>query len=96
MRKKMILWPVACAILVYLPVRFHSPTQVEANTPLAVLIACLGDVTVVKSGGRTVQGIFGLPLNAGDEVRTGDEAQAEILFANDNLIQVGANSSTRK
>ncbi|MEE9270598.1 MAG: hypothetical protein V3V49_10105 [Candidatus Krumholzibacteria bacterium] len=95
MLKKMILWPVACAILVYLPVRFHSPTQVQANTPLAVLISCLGDVTVVKSDGPTVQGIFGLPLNAGDEVRTGDAAQADILFANDNLIQVGANSSTR-
>ena len=95
MLKKTIQWLVVCGLLLYLPVRFHSPTQVQANTPLAVLVSCLGDVTVVKSGGGTVRGIFGLPLSAGDQVRTGDASQAEILFQNNNLIQIGANSSTR-
>ena len=95
MLKKTIQWLVVCGFLLYLPVHFHSPAQVQANTPLAILVSCLGDVTVVKSGGGTVQGIFGLPLSAGDQVRTGDASQAEILFENDNLIQIGANSSTR-
>lgn len=95
MLKKTILWLAVSALLVYLPVKFHSPVQVQANTPLAVLVSCLGDVTVVKSSGGTVRGIFGLPLSAGDEVRTGDASQAEVLFQNDNLIQIGANSSTR-
>ncbi|MFQ5511715.1 MAG: hypothetical protein ACE5EO_07700 [Candidatus Krumholzibacteriia bacterium] len=95
MLKKTILWLAISALLVYLPIRFHLPTQVHADTPLAVLVSCLGDVTVVRSSGGAVRGIFGLPLSTGDEVRTGDASQAEILFHNDNLIQIGANSSTR-
>lgn len=95
MLKKTIRWLVVCGLLLYLPVKFHAPTQVGATTPLAILVSCLGDVTVIKSSGATVRGILGMRLTAGDQVRTGDASQTEILFQDDNLIQIGANSSTR-
>lgn len=71
----------------------HAST--EAAPPLAVLMSCHGDVVVVKADGSTVKGTFGLPLAAGDEVRTGDEAQAEILFENGYYISIGAGSNMK-
>jgi tetratricopeptide (TPR) repeat protein len=66
---------------------------VQAETPLAVLMSCKGDVSVVKSSGETAKGAFGLQLQAGDVVKTGADAEAEILFEDGNWIQVGAGSS---
>lgn len=64
-------------------------------TPQAVLMACSGPVTVVRAGGETVKGTFGLPLHPGDEVKTGADASAEILFEAGNSLQIGANSSIK-
>ena len=61
--------------------------------PLAVLMSCSGPVTVIKTDGSSVKGTFGEPLEAGDEVRTGQNAAADILFDNGNYISVGANST---
>jgi hypothetical protein len=65
----------------------------EKETPLAVLMSCSGAVTVLRAGGEQIDGTFGLPLQAGDEVKTGAGASAEILFEAGNWLQVGAGSS---
>jgi hypothetical protein len=67
----------------------------EEAPPLAVLMSCSGDVIVVKTDGTSVRGTFGQPLAAGDEVRTGNDATADVLFENGNYISVGANSSMK-
>jgi tetratricopeptide (TPR) repeat protein len=63
-----------------------------AETPIAILLSCRGDVEVIKSDGRTAAGSFGLPLFEGDEVKTGEESEAEIHFENGTWIVVGARS----
>jgi hypothetical protein len=63
--------------------------------PLAVLMSCSGDVTVVKESGGSVKGSFGQPLVSGDEVRTGKGGGADILFQNGNYVSIGANSSMK-
>ena len=94
MRKRILLAVTVVALLVYAPViHVQTPSQVHAAQPLAMLIVCKGDVKVVRNGGVEVMGTFGLQLEAGDEVRTGADSGAEILFENDNLIAIGANSS---
>ena len=65
---------------------------VLAETPVAILLSCRGDVEVVKSDGQSVDGTFGLPLFEGDEVKTGEESEAEIHFENGTWIVVGARS----
>jgi tetratricopeptide (TPR) repeat protein len=50
-------------------------------------------VTIVRGGVETISGAFGLPLYAGDEVRTGEAAEAEIHFENGTWIQVGPKST---
>ena len=67
----------------------------DDETPLAVLMSCSGDVTVVKTDGASVKGTFGQPLATGDEIRTGKDATADILFENGNYISIGANSSMK-
>jgi hypothetical protein len=75
------------------PVSKPDKAVAGADTPLAVLMSCSGEVTVVKLDGAKFKGTFGQPLEAGDEIRTGKEAGADILFENGNYISVGANSS---
>ena len=70
------------------------PLLAMAGAPLAVLMSVTGEVSVVKAGGGTIAGSFGAALGAGDEIRTGPNSTAEILFDGGNLIQIGANSST--
>ncbi len=72
-----------------------APSLSSAESPAAVLLACKGDVVVVKSGGEKVNGAFGLALEPGDEVRTGKASQAEIHFDNGHWVQIGPSSSTR-
>jgi hypothetical protein len=67
----------------------------EDAPPLAVLMSCNGDVTVVKTDGTKVRGSFGQPLAAGDEVRTGKDAAADILFENGNYVSIGASSTMK-
>lgn len=87
MKNKHLLWAgvLALGILVAMPVR--------AEAPLAVLLSCQGEVQVVKGEGGSAKASFGMPLESGDEVRTGRNSSAEILFENGNWIQVGASSS---
>lgn len=72
--------------------RASAPPQTER--PSAVLTSCKGPVTVLRSGGTT-SGAFGLALDDGDQVRTGKDAEAEIMFASGDWVQIGPNSSMR-
>jgi hypothetical protein len=67
----------------------------EADSPTAVLTSCKGTVTIVRAGGVSSTATFGAALSEGDEVKTGPDAEAEIMFAAGNWVQVGANSSMR-
>jgi hypothetical protein len=67
----------------------------SSEAPAAVLLGCRGDVTVVKRNGSPAAGTFGMPLDAGDEIRTGADSQAEIHFDNGQWVQIGPNSSTQ-
>jgi len=91
MKTKTSLLIVAVAALVLIPVLATA----TAETPAAVLLACRGNVTVVKTGGNTVPGLFGMALDPGDEVRTGADSQAEVHFDNGHWVQIGPNSSTQ-
>jgi len=64
----------------------------QPGTPAAVLTSCKGPVTVIHAG-APAPASFGLALTDGDEVKTGAGAQAEIMFAAGNWVQIGANSS---
>lgn len=87
MKNRDFLWAgvLAFGILVAMPV--------HAKAPLAVLLSCQGEVQVVKVAGGSAKASFGMPLESGDEVRTGQNSSAEILFENGNWIQVGSSSS---
>ncbi len=75
----------------------HSPEPVPAqgDSPTAVLTSCKGPVTIVRATGGPVAATFGASLAEGDEVKTGADAEAEIMFASGNWVQVGANSSMK-
>jgi hypothetical protein len=68
-----------------------GPVQAVAETPLAVLLSCHGDVKVVRED-SAMAGSFGLALAVGDLITTGSDGEAEILFQDGNWIQVGSNS----
>ena len=72
-----------------LMIPFAAPAQ---DAPLAVLMARQGEVTIQR-GGDALIGEFGMHLDLGDEVRTGDESKADILFATGQALQLGANGS---
>jgi len=67
----------------------------QSDAPAAVLTSCKGAVTVFHAGGASAPATFGLPLNDGDEVKTGAGGEAEIMFSAGNWVQIGANSSMR-
>lgn len=75
----------------------QSPTPLPAETdaPAAVLTSCRGSVVVTRAGGQAAVATFGLALNDGDEVRTGADAEAEIMFAAGNWVSVGPSSSMK-
>jgi len=77
-----------CVVAAMLPAQI----QAGADSAPAVLIASSGPVAVVR-GGSEIQGTFGLPLQVGDEVKTGEGASAQILFEAGNVVQIGPNSS---
>ena len=64
----------------------------QAQGPVAVLLSCSGDVTILRGGGE-IKGSFGLNLEPGDEIRTGAGSEAEIHFDDGNWVRIGANSS---
>jgi hypothetical protein len=71
-----------------------EPAPAESDSPTAVLTSCKGPVTIVRAGGASAA-TFGATLVEGDEVKTGADAEAEIMFASGNWVQVGANSSMK-
>ena len=62
------------------------------DAPLAVLMAQEGEVTVMR-GADAMTGEFGMHLDLGDEIRTGLDSRADILFATGQALQLGANGS---
>lgn len=62
------------------------------DAPVAVLMARQGDVTVMR-GSDAVAGAFGMHLGLGDEIRTGSQSSADILFSTGQALQLGANGS---
>jgi hypothetical protein len=81
----------ACAAAVLASAVLAASVLAQRDVPAAILLSCAGDVTVIRAGGERTHGSFGLPLYAGDEVRTADGAEAEIHFENGTWLQVGAN-----
>jgi hypothetical protein len=69
------------------------PGAIHGTAPAALLLSCTGDVAVHRSDGTMVSGSYGLQLNAGDEVRTGTGAAAEVHFENGTWIKLGPGSS---
>jgi hypothetical protein len=69
--------------------------EADGSAPLAVLMSCNGEVTVVKTDGTRVKASFGQQLAAGDEIRTGKNAAADILFEDGNYVSIGAGSSMK-
>ena len=60
--------------------------------PLALLMAQQGEVTVVR-GADALTGEFGMYLDLGDEIRTGLDSSADILFATGQALKLGPNGS---
>jgi hypothetical protein len=63
-----------------------------AEEPAAVVMALEGDVAVVGEGGSLLDARFGADLRSGDEVRTGQDSWADVLFASGQSIHLGADS----
>lgn len=74
-------------LVLFLPL--DAPAQ---DAPLAVLMARQGEVTVMR-GSASLAGEFGMHLGLGDEIRTGTESSADILFSTGQALQLGANGS---
>ncbi|NIM20558.1 MAG: hypothetical protein GTO51_10070 [Candidatus Latescibacteria bacterium] len=87
MGKKIVSGLALCAFLIL------TPLLAFAKAPLAVMLSCRGDVVVIKGGEGSIKGSFGLALEAGDKIKTGEASHAEILFDNGNWIEVGPSSS---
>jgi len=83
--------PLACVTLVALALVLSAAAW--STAPAALILSCSGNVTVLRKGGAVDKGAYGLSLNAGDEVRTGPGAAAEIHFENGTWITIGAASS---
>jgi hypothetical protein len=65
---------------------------VAQEVPLALLMAQEGEVTVMR-GVDALTGEFGMHLDLGDEIRTGLDSSADILFATGQALQLGPNGS---
>jgi len=95
MRVRYLILGMIIGTLAIQPV--SRPVDVIAGSaeapPLAVLMSCSGEVNIVKPDGSTIKGTFGMPLAAGDQIRTGKGGGADILFENGNYISIGAESS---
>jgi hypothetical protein len=93
---RLVAITAACALLALATPQASSAGEPAAGTtpaPLAVLMSCSGTVSVHHADGSTEAGRFGFALAAGDEVKTGEGATAEVLFEAGNWVQIGANSN---
>jgi hypothetical protein len=86
--KAMIIMLGALAVLAV-----SVPDAIHGAAPAALLLSCTGDVSVHRSDGTTAKGSYGLQLNAGDVVRTGAGAAAEVHFENGTWIELGPGGS---
>ncbi|RKZ11993.1 hypothetical protein DRQ32_04660 [bacterium] len=81
----LLILPLGCSPL--------SPVDARAqDSPMAVLMARQGEVTIMR-GTDALAGNFGMHLGLGDEIRTGSDSSADILFATGQALQLGANGS---
>ena len=76
---------ILCLVTLLLPL-----TAAAEDDPLAVLMARQGEVTVMR-GGDELGASFGMHLDQGDEIRTGANSSADIVFATGQALQLGAN-----
>jgi hypothetical protein len=65
---------------------------VAQEEPLALLMAQEGEVTIMR-GADAMTREFGMHLDLGDEIRTGLDSSADILFATGQALKLGANGS---
>lgn len=93
--KRIPLYLVLMAALLVGVGQSPVPAPAETGAPAAVLTSCRGSVVVTRAGGEAAMATFGLALNDGDEVRTGADAEAEIMFAAGNWVSVGPNSNMK-
>lgn len=67
---------------------------IHAQDAQALITELAGAVQIVRAEtGSTVDAVWGTQLYSGDQVETLDGATASILFTNNNLITLGANSA---
>lgn len=83
------------SLLLFLIALVPAWAGAEEEVALAVMLSSKGEVSVQKKSGEMVKGFFGLPLQAGDQVITGEKSEAEILFETGNWILVGPGSNLR-
>jgi hypothetical protein len=93
--KRTWLAPVLFAVLTAVAVWVLPIPSSAQDNPAAVLTSCRGPVTVTRADGKRFTASFGLALGSGDEVKTGAGAEAEIMFASGNWVQVGENSAMK-
>ena len=88
--------PMTRVVLALLALALVSvPVSAEDGSPTAILLSCSGKVTIVREGGETLEGTFGMALFPGDEVRTAADSEAEIHFENGMWLQVGPDSEMK-
>lgn len=70
------------------------PETAQAQDRAALLTEVSGAVSVTRaSGGAAVDASWGMQLFQGDVVRTGADGVAALLFTDNNLVNLGANTS---
>jgi len=84
---------VALALIVLLP--FYSQrVRAQADGHLALITEISGAVSIARVHTAEFKAVtWGTQLFEGDRIKTGGEATASILFSNNNLLTLGANSS---
>jgi len=85
----------ALALLAAALLRVPSASAAEADWDTR-LAAVQGEVFVVPAGGgEAMAAEAGMPLEAGDEVRTGSDGKAEVAVSADSLLELGPESEFR-
>lgn len=87
LRASILFWVISLAVVV----GGVLPAAARADEPAAVLAVVSGDVHIQR-GGQSLDGSFGAALQAGDVVETGAKAQAAVLFASGQIIELGPGS----
>lgn len=84
----------AKTLVIVLLVWTGTQASMAQDSHLALVTDLDGDVSIVRAaGGGSIAARWGTQLFEGDEVKTNAGAGASILFANNNLVTIGPNSS---